>query len=233
MSDEFADLLVANLEHAATFGDRFDDVQEGQAPDAVTVCCSDSRVLQDEMWGNAEPGHVFTVGNIGNRVTQRPNDAEPVVSGDVVYPIAYAGTDVAVVVGHTGCGAVTATYEAIRHDRAGEDGAVHPAGVERCLELLRPGLEPGVDELPEGLDDAAAVNRLVEYNVDRQVAALRNSEDVPDDVAVYGVVYDFQDVYEGSRGEVHVVNVDGERDPDALRARHPELADRVDRLLEY
>jgi len=233
MSDAFADLLVANLEHAAEFDDRFDDVQEGQAPDAVTICCADSRVLQDAMWGNVEPGHVFTVGNIGNRVTQNPDGAAPAVAGDVVYPIAHAGTDVAVVVGHTGCGAVTATYEAIRQDHAGENGAVHPAGVERCLELLRPSLESGVGALPGGIDDAAAVNRLVEYNVDSQVAALVHGEDVPDDVAVYGVVYDFQDVYDGSRGEIHVVNVDGERDPDALEDRHPELADRVDRLFEY
>jgi carbonic anhydrase len=56
---------------------------------------------------------------------------------------------------------------------------------------------------------------------------------VPDGVTVVGVVYDFQDVYGGRRGEVHVVNVDGERDPEALRADHPDVADRVTRRFTY
>jgi carbonic anhydrase len=50
---------------------------------------------------------------------------------------------------------------------------------------------------------------------------------------VAGVVYDFQDVYGGERGEVHVVNVDGEHDPETLRAAHPDIADRIDRLWTY
>ena len=48
-----------------------------------------------------------------------------------------------------------------------------------------------------------------------------------------GVVYDFQDVYGGERGEVHVINVDGERDPETLRAEHDAVADRIRRLLTY
>jgi len=56
---------------------------------------------------------------------------------------------------------------------------------------------------------------------------------VPDSVDVAGVVYDFQDVYSGGRGEVHVVNVGGETDADRLREAYPEVADRVERLWEY
>jgi len=48
---------------------------------------------------------------------------------------------------------------------------------------------------------------LVEYNVDQQVEFLRRSDDVPADVNIYGVVYDFQDAYSGSRGELHLINV--------------------------
>jgi carbonic anhydrase len=226
MNDTLVELLASNRHHSDDFASRFDEVQEAQYPDAVTVCCSDSRVLQDEMWSNDEPGQIFTCGNIGNRVVQR-TDAGDVVSGDVLYPVAHTGTDTIVVVGHTGCGAVTATYQALT------EGLSEPSGIEYCLALLEPYIEPGVDALPEGLDDATAVNHLVEYNVDRQVEFLLDSSDIPADVSVAGVVYDFQDVYSGERGEVHVVNVDGETDVATLREANPDIESRIERLWEY
>jgi len=220
------ELLTANADHAAEFDARFDEVQASQHPDVVTVCCSDSRVLQDHMWNNDGPGRLFTCGNIGNRVVQRTETGD-VVSGDVLYPVAHTGTETIVVVGHTGCGAVTATYDDLT------DGLSEPPGIEHCLSLLKPYLEDGIEALPDDLDRADAINRLVEYNVDRQVEVLVESADVPDGVDVVGVVYDFQDVYDGRRGEIHVVNVGGETAVETLRADHPEIEDRIDRLWEY
>ncbi|WP_335999147.1 carbonic anhydrase [Halorientalis halophila] len=226
MNQVFVDLLADNAAHAETFDSRFDEVQDAQHPEAVTVCCSDSRVLQDHVWNNETPGKIFSCGNIGNRVVQRTAEGEA-VSGDVLYPIAHTGTELAVVVGHTGCGAVTATYDALT------EGVDEPAGIEHCIGLLEPHLEPGVERLPDDLPRTDAVNHLVEYNVDRQVEFLRESEDVPDAVDVVGVVYDFQDVYGGDRGEVHVINVDGETGVETLREEYPEIAERIDRRWEY
>jgi len=49
---------------------------------------------------------------------------------------------------------------------------------------------------------------------------------------VYGFVYDFHGAYGGPDGAAYLVNVDGERDLDALRDRvGSEHADRVDTLL--
>ncbi|MFC6865047.1 carbonic anhydrase [Halomicroarcula sp. GCM10025817] len=226
MNETVVGLLAGNADHAREFADRFDDVQDAQYPDAVTVCCSDSRVLQDRMWGNDQPGHLFTAGNIGNRVVQH-TDSGPAVSGDVLYPVAHTGTDTVVVVGHTSCGAVTATYAALT------DGVDEAPGIQHCIDILKPHLESGVEALPDGLSDSEAVNHLVEYNVDRQVEFLRESEDVPDDTDVVGVVYDFQDVYSERRGEVHVINVDGETDVETLRGDNPSVAGRINRLWEY
>ena len=226
MNDVFAEMLAGNEAHAATFDDRFDDLQNSQRPAAVTVCCSDSRVLQDHMWDNDDPGRVFTCSNIGNRVRQR-TDAGDAVSGDVLYPVAHTGTETVVVVGHTGCGAVTATYDALTGDVS------EPPGIEHCISILEPMLADGVEALPEGLDRPGAINHLVEYNVDRQVAFLRESDEVPPSVEVYGAVYDFQDAYDGRRGELHVINVDGERDVEALRNQYPAEAGRIDRLWTY
>ncbi|MFC4359880.1 carbonic anhydrase [Halobium salinum] len=226
MHRTFLDLLEHNAEHAREFDSRFDEVQDAQHPDAVTVCCSDSRVLQDHVWENDRPGHLFTVSNIGNRVVQRTEQGE-VVSGDVLYPLEHTGTELAVVLGHTGCGAVTATYDALT------DGISEPPGIEYSIDLLKSRLADGVEALPDDVDRAGAVNRLVEYNVDRQVEALLEDDSVPDGVDVVGAVYDFQDVYGGKRGEVHVVNVGGETSVEALRGAHPEAEDRIRRLWEY
>ena len=122
---------------------------------------------------------------------------------------------------------MTATYDALT------DGVSEPPGIEHCLSLLKPHLEPGVEALPDDLDRHGAINRLVEYNVDRQVDVLRGSDDVPDGVDVVGAVYDFQDVYSADRGRVHVVNVDGETDVTALRSAYPGIEGRIDRLWEY
>jgi carbonic anhydrase len=226
MDQEFIELLRNNPDHAEQFQTRFDDVQDSQRPGVVSVCCSDSRVLQDHIWGNDEPGRMFSCGNIGNRVVQRTESGE-VVSGDVLYPVAHTETGTVVVVGHTGCGAVTATYDALT------DGVSEPAGIEHCIELLKPHLQPGVEALPSDLDRVAAINRLVEYNVDRQVQFLLESGDVPADVDIIGAVYDFQDVYSGTRGEVHVINVDGETAVDDLRDEYPDIESRIERLWEY
>jgi len=226
MNPTFVDLLEGNEAHATAFDGRFDDVQDSQHPMAVTVCCSDSRVLADHVWGNDEPGRLFSVGNIGNRVVQRTDTGEA-VSGDVLYPVAHTGTGTIVVLGHTGCGAVTATYDALT------EGVSEPPGIRHCLALLEPHLEPGLDALPADLGRAEAINHLVEYNVDRQVEFLVENEAVPAAVDVAGAVYDFQDVYGGKRGAVHVINLDGVTDVERLREAHPAIESRIRRRWVY
>ena len=226
MNDETVELLRSNLEHAKIFQDRFDKVQDSQEPDIVTVCCSDSRVLQDHMWGNEHPGEVFTCSNIGNRVFQSTVDGKK-VSGDVLYPVRHTGTKTIIVVGHTGCGAITATYKDI------SEHLDEPSGIRHCIDLLEERIEEGAEELPENLSESEAINHLVEYNVDREVEFLVGSEEIPEDVDVIGVVYDFQDVYSGSRGEVHVVNVNGTENPNRIQDENPEIQDRVERISDF
>lgn len=225
MHQDFIELLESNEEHFENFQDRFDHVQDSQKPDFVTVCCSDSRVLQDHMWGNEHPGKNFTISNIGNRTVQN-TDEGLTVSGDVLYPIEHTGTKTAVVVGHTGCGAVTAAYRDIK------EGLDEPSGISYSVGLIEQDLREAVEKLPEGLEESKAINRLVEYNVDAQVEYLKESEDIPEDVDIIGVVYDFQDVYSGKRGQIHVININGEKSVSYLRKEHSEVSDRIERLWE-
>ena len=213
-----AELLERNGRHVESLSEGyFDAVQSAQVPAAVSVCCSDSRVSQEGMWAVEEPGWLFTAGNIGNQVRER-HDGEWIIGGDVLYPIQYTGTDTAIVVGHTGCGAVTAALDAVR------DGAKeHPAGIQARVESLRPIVEAGLADSRVSEDrDVGLVDQLVEYNVDRQVGFLRTAEVVPGTETVLGFVYDFQDVYGDVPGRCYLVNNDGETDVGRLKAAVPE-----------
>lgn len=107
------------------------------------------------------------------------------------------------------------------------------SGISKWVELLAPVVEAGLaDDRVDPDREASLVDQLVEYNVDRQVAFLRASDDVPDDVTVYGFVYDVQGVYGDVDGRGYVVNADGETAPGALRERVPaSFDDCVRRLL--
>lgn len=226
MKQGFIDLLESNLEHAEKFDKKFDELQDSQEPDFVTVCCSDSRVLQDHMWGNQQPGHIFTCSNIGNRVFQETEEGDK-VSGDMLYPVEHTETDTMIVIGHTGCGAVTATYEDLKEE---ED---HAPGIRHCIDLLKKRLESGYNKLPEDVERAEAINRLVEYNVDRQVDFLLEAEEIAEEVDVIGVVYDFQDIYSDTRGKIQVINVNGERNSQELTKEYDSISNRIQRLWNY
>lgn len=221
-------LLERNARHTESLpDDHFSAVETTQEPAAVSICCSDSRVSQEGMWNVTEPGWLFTPSTIGNQVWDR-HRGERVVDGSVLYPIAFANTQTTVVVGHTGCGAVTAALD------AADRGTIEaPPGVEKWIELLIPVITAGLEDDRVSADrDVSLVDQLVEYNVDCQVDYLRESDEIPDDEAIYGFVYDFQGIYGDVRGRTYLVNANGETDPDALRTLVPDpLTDHVHRLL--
>jgi carbonic anhydrase len=221
------ELLERNARHVDALPDGyFADVEDEQRPAVVSVCCSDSRVSQEGMFDVDRPGWLFTPSTIGNQVWDSV-DGERVVDGSVLFPMAYTDTRTAAVVGHTGCGAVTAALEAVR---GGE--ADHPPGIAARVDALVPVVEAGLADDRVDPDRGDLVDRLVEFNVERQVAYLYDSDEVPDDAGVYGFVYDFQGVYGDRRGRAYLVAADGETDPDRLRERVPEgFADAVYKLL--
>jgi len=216
-AETLAALLEGNRAHVESLPDGyFDDVLEAQHPAVVSICCSDSRVPQQGMWAVDEPGWLFTPSNIGNQAWDVV-DGERVVDGNLLYPVANTGTETIAVVGHTGCGAVTAAYQTATGD-SGDHSPGIAAYVDRLLPVVEDALERGiVDEE----DESTAVNRLVEYNVDRQVAFLRDAAEIADGIDVYGFVYDFQGVYGDVAGRTYLVNADGETGPGTLREHVP------------
>lgn len=221
------ELLERNARHVESLSEGyFSAVEDGQEPAVVSICCSDSRVSQEGMWAVDEPGWLFTPSTIGNQVWDR-HDGELVVDGSVLYPVAVTGTEVGIVVGHTDCGAVTAAFEAVR-----EGGIDVPSGVTKWIDLLVPVIESGLaDDRVDPDREVSLVDQLVEYNVERQTAFLIGSDEVPDEVTVYGFVYDFQGVYGDEPGRTFLVAVDGAIQPDVIRERVPVEAEDVVRKL--
>src|SRR5262245_34795452 len=78
----------------------------GQAPFAAILGCADSRV-SPELAFDQSPGDLFVVRVAGNFVTDSG-------LGSLEYGAAVLGTKLIMVLGHTSCGAVKATVEAIQ-----------------------------------------------------------------------------------------------------------------------
>lgn len=81
-----------------------DELEEGQAPYAIVISCSDSRVTPTHVF-NAGLGELFEIRVAGNVL-------DDYALGSVEYGIEHLGCPLLVVMGHESCGAVTAAYEA-------------------------------------------------------------------------------------------------------------------------
>ena len=81
-----------------------------QAPFAAILACSDSRVAPELLF-DQNVGDIFVFRNAGNFV-------DPAVLGTMEYGFSVLGVKLIVVVGHTSCGAVNATYDAVDERQA-------------------------------------------------------------------------------------------------------------------
>ena len=108
-SDNALDLLKSGnarfVAGALTPKDNYAELREqlnaGQHPFAVVLCCSDSRVAPEIIF-DQKLGDLFVIRNAGNVIDKH-------VLGSIEYAVEHLGTSLVVVMGHSCCGAVTAT----------------------------------------------------------------------------------------------------------------------------
>ena len=79
---------------------RLQTAEEGQHPYAIVVCCSDSRVIPEQIF-SADIGELFVIRVAGNVLDKHQ-------LGSIEYAASHLGSQLIVVLGHTGCGAVHA-----------------------------------------------------------------------------------------------------------------------------
>ena len=93
------------------YAERFRNLAQGQAPDALFITCSDSRVVPD-LLASTDPGDLFVMRNVGNLVP--PATVEGASTGDVSeasaieYAVLVLHVRTIVVCGHSECGAMKA-----------------------------------------------------------------------------------------------------------------------------
>ena len=132
------------------------DRTRGQAPFAAILGCADSRVAP-ELAFDRPPGDLFVVRVAGNFVT-------PDGLGSLEYGVAVLGTKVILVLGHSSCGAVTATIGALQK---GNDLPGHIADLVRAM---KPGIEPVLKQPGDDLAQRAVIAN-VRFNVQRLIDA--------------------------------------------------------------
>ncbi len=72
----------------------------GQHPYAIIVCCSDARVIPEQIF-DASIGDLFVIRVAGNVLDRHQ-------LGSIEYAAGHLGCDRIIILGHTGCGAVAA-----------------------------------------------------------------------------------------------------------------------------
>ncbi len=143
-----------------------------QGPFAAVLCCSDSRVPPEILF-DAGIGDIFVIRVAGNV-------ADEIVTGSIEYAVSHLEVPLVMVLGHTGCGAVTAALAG--PDRAGHSGAF--------LDLLEPAIEGEDGSGPDAVERAARKNALL------TAAALADSPPLIEaavgsgDVEVIAALYD-------------------------------------------
>jgi len=142
-----------------------------QQPFAIILGCSDSRTPVETLFDQSF-GDLFVVRIAGNIVA-------PSVVGSIEFAAAQFGSRLVVVMGHSRCGAITATVDAIKTglgpdsknirsitDRIAPhvEALVHAGGPDVILESMRANVRASVDHLRHGsrlLEELVVAGRLV------------------------------------------------------------------------
>src|SRR2546425_1359232 len=131
-----------------------------QLPFAIILGCSDSRVPAELVFGQGF-GDLFVIRVAGNIVA-------PSQVGSVEFAATRFGTRLVVVLGHTECGAITATIGELRQPTLRQS-----AGLRAIVERIRPAVEPLL-ATPLGEQEATLVAHAVRANIRAAVDHLRH-----------------------------------------------------------
>jgi len=134
--------------HALTIKESREALAKGQSPYAIILSCSDSRVPPEIIFDETL-GQLFVVRVAGNVI-------DPVVLGSIEYAVQHLGSTLIMVLGHEGCGAVAAAYDASGKPE-GNVGAV--------IEPILPAVKKAKDTM-KGKSRTQQVEAAIDFNVD-------------------------------------------------------------------
>jgi carbonic anhydrase len=124
--------------------------KDSQNPFAIILGCSDSRVPAEIVFDQGM-GDLFVIRVAGNIVA-------PSQLGSIEFAVENFGTQLAVVLGHSSCGAVTATLDDIRHP-----GNQSHSNVFSIVDRIRPSVESLLDT--KSLTDDELLEAAIRANI--------------------------------------------------------------------
>lgn len=140
------------------------ELADGQEPFAIVLGCSDSRVPAEIVFDQGL-GELFVIRVAGNIVA-------PSQVGSVEFAAEKFGVRLVVVLGHSNCGAITATLDEIRRPTQDQSRNLHA-----IVDRIRPAIEGLlIDQTPR--DQAQLIDDAVRANVRASVNHLRHGSEV-------------------------------------------------------
>ena len=164
--------------------DYFKGMSEKQHPIATMLLCSDSRVQDDAFDGNAID-NLFVVRNIGNQLET--------ALGSVDYGVTVLKTPILIIVGHSGCGAISAAMHPHQH----QDLSL---AIQKEVQGIQ--IHPQHDLKDSVIDN---VHRQVEKACNRYAQYIKDGN-----LMILGAIYDFKNDYDRGYGKFFVVNMNGQ-----------------------
>ncbi len=158
--------FVANVRDRGALTDpaRRIELTAGQAPFAIILGCSDSRVPAELVFDQGL-GDLFVIRVAGNIVA-------PSQVGSVEFAAERFGTRLVVVLGHSRCGAILATLEELGRPTEGQS-----RNLRSIVDRVRPSVEPLLST-DLARDPEALVREAVRANIRASTHQLRHGSDV-------------------------------------------------------
>jgi carbonic anhydrase len=155
------------------------DLAKGQRPYTTILACSDSRVAPEWIFDTGL-GELFVVRVAGNILS-------PEIAGSLQYAGSYLETPLFVVLGHEGCGAISAAL-ATKHEAE---------QFRSRVQLLLASIVPGLPDLDAQLSPEEQLSRAIEGNVRWTVRQILDSPEGQARVAeghmkIVGAVYEIE-----------------------------------------
>ncbi len=137
------------------------ELVKGQHPSVCVLCCSDSRVIPEEIFSSTL-GDIFTIRSAGNVI----NTGE---LASLEYAIEHLHIKLIVVLGHTHCGAVHASI----HDEKGEY-------LDPILDKIKDNILDEHDEVKASKMNAIKVKEYIESQFHKDIEVVAMLYDIED-----------------------------------------------------
>ncbi len=166
---------------------------DGQDPFAIILGCADSRVPVELIFDQGL-GDLFVIRVAGNVVA-------PSGIGSVEFAAVEFGVQLVVVLGHSNCGAVQATIDAVN-----SPDSQHSKNIDAIVSRVRPAVEPLINEASLA-DRDGLVKQAVKANVARSVEQLRHGSELIENLESQGKLTIVGAKYSLRSGEVNFFEV--------------------------